>query len=718
MMSDIVVIEDNGRREPLPRGLLVLKYFVEVFGPTLQLINSLCNLSILILLPTIGGPGLKVFTIVHALVVAFAALVLLGIWLARGRDTTGVPRWYREAKAALVAPITLPVYFLVPLLSTITRSRSSAEVEHYRQAGNNQTKGAAARVVREEEESLRKEASLASWLCTLDFIIVEPQWLQLIQLGLEGVPLMITQLVMMVTGVLSVGSPAEESHLEPIRVLCYVSMCTVFLHLAFRGYMVCQSVDLQVFAIRWLFVLFDLTSMLYLLVFITTVGKPFASFEALINRDFSGGCTLSQVWMVGYLAMASMVLLLLLALFVAIVKGSGCDRGALAMLCLAIALIVPGTFTLFGAKLILFNIGIVYIEPYTMKTAEGMRDNILFFGFMRRAAGSSSCCGGGAKEDWNNRVQHVCRYFHGVVKLGKSKGPYSFMEDYMRRSWKELYGSDWQKVHHIRGWTPKQTAYQAGVQEEEDPETELRREFILKNQFLHPNRWSNRSCNDTEIILALAITVFVVFQLGFTLFFPFLAFALNSHSQNAVLKALFGLLCVEVLLMLPLLNRFWCYVRHLAYLGPLMSFMYTCELFLEHGGPKDGSGKEIPVIDAAIQAYYVPPHEKAVVWALSPESTDAVRGMTPTDTALGGRLLIPHDVILRVAAFSAEKHINLDHLSRQEALAIKGHLGDEEKAEADPEDILGGGEGGSNGTPHEEEERPPREATPLLARGS
>jgi hypothetical protein len=342
-------------------------------------------------------------------VVSLTALLLTGGWVEHGRDTLDIPYWYRLAPRLVIYFTTLPLYFLTPLITARYRVASNYEVKRCCER-NDDTKGTT-RALREEEDSFNRELKLANWLNALDTIVRDSQWMQLIQLGVEGVPLMITQLVMMVTGALSGGSPAEESHLEPIRVLCYISMCIVFLHLAFRGYMVCRSYDLQVFAIRWLFVLFDMTSMLYLLVFIATVGKPFASFEALFHRDFSGGCTLSQVWMVGYLTVLCCIAVLLI-IVLALTLCNACAPDTLAMVGLALVLAIPCALTLFAVKVSLLNLVLMEAEPY-VTSKEGCRGVALLFGFLRRSQ---------ERAERTARVQHLCHFLHEALRAKKPKG--------------------------------------------------------------------------------------------------------------------------------------------------------------------------------------------------------------------------------------------------------------------------------------------------------
>jgi hypothetical protein len=646
-------------RSPLPTALLRLKVCAEVIGLALPIINSLCNLILVFLLLTMGGARLKVFTIAHTVVVSLAVLVIDGMWVGHGRDTTGVPRWYRRAPGALIYILSLPIYFLTPILAAWVRTTSTFEIQEYIDLPRKQQR-TGTRVLREEEESIRRELKLANWLNALDTIVRDSQLTQLVQLGVEGVPLMITQLVMMVTGVLSVGSPVEESHLEPIRVLCYVSMCTVFLHLAFRGYMVCRSYDLQVFAIRWLFVLFDLTSMLYLLVFITTVGKPFASFEALLHREFRGGCALSQVWMVGYLSVLCCMSILMMIMFALIVnRRSGCHPDTFAVVGLAIALVLPFAFTLLGLKLSLINWGLVLSEPYNMSAKEVSREGILFFGFLRRASG---------EYDWNNRVQHICRFLHRVITAGKIQPHYNDMLEIMQSRWEGLYGPEWQ-------FYPQAPA--APGESDTGQRRKKRLEFRPRYPWYSPSRRQRLSWNPNEILMLSIAILFTFFQFGFTFWFPFIAAGLYWEQQTPLLKGLFGLSVALLVLMVPMIPRLRLYFRFWFHLKPLLEISTSCGLFFYHGGTKDETGAEIPMVDAAIQDFYTPSHERAVVWALRSACATVTSIPAPSPVPDNGSpVLLPFDVVHRLSTFSSSSHIQMSELTRREAQEINGVVGD------------------------------------------
>jgi hypothetical protein len=174
-------------------------------------------------------------------------------------------------------------------------------------------------------------------------------------------------------------------------------------------------------------------------------------------------------------------------------------------------------------------------------------------------------------------------------------------------------------------------------------------------------------------MLPIAIP-FILFQLGFTFWFPFIAAGLYWEQQTPLLKGLFGLAVALLVLMVPMIPRLALYTRFWLHLSPLVEFATTCDLFLHHPGAKDGTGKALPLVDAAIQDFYTPSRERAVVWAL--RTGGATRTSFPSPS-LGPDcgsppVLLPFDVVHRLSTFSSSSHIQMSELTRREALEING----------------------------------------------
>jgi hypothetical protein len=315
--------------------------------------------------------------------------------------------------------------------------------------------------------------------------------------------------------------------------------------------------------------------------------------------------------------------------------------------------------TLFGFKLSIFNLGLIAAEPSHISSPESYRAIVLLFGFFRNSTGA---------EERKDRVQHLCRFLHAVVMRKQPKNLYKDMMDMVSRRWDELYGPNWKRSRSNRR---RSTAPQVdrGPQASPKPEDHDCKKgngdaelmvFEPNCNLLSPIRWRRPSWNPIEILMISILFLVAIFQLGFTFLFPFIAVGYYWERQTTLLKGLFGFSVLLLVLMVPLLPRLLWYARFWLRFTPLIEFATTCTALLTHSGAKNGTGKGLPLPDAAIQDFYVPPH--AHEWAIIQAFGNSIIGAPRPNLAL-----LPSDIVHRLSAFSSIGHLELSELSRREA---------------------------------------------------
>jgi hypothetical protein len=596
---------------------------LDTVGVGLQITNSACNLAITALL----GVSLKAseatrsYFIVHVVIVALSALAIAGVWVGAARDTSGVPHRIRHAPGLLLFPISIVIYQFIPgLCVRIMRGTNTSST--YVPV----TTKAKTRALREEELELLQAARLNKFFNNLAQLTKDSHIMVLLQVGFEGVPLLLAQLVMAVEGFLDDSSHfSGEAAQEGLKVLVYVSMASVVLQLAFRAYMICRSFDPRVFCLKWLFCLYDLTTMLYMIVFLTTIGKPFASFKQLAAGDFSGGYGLSQVWMVGYLLVIGMMTMLLLLWAI----GDRCKYRTwrsehTAILLLGIVGFGPFVCIIFGVKLIGISLFSLAMEPYTATLPSTGGVPVMFlFGFLR-------------KGDWDERFQYICRNLHDIVKAQEVRPTFLYMKDSIRHQWIRLFPGS------------------------VGDDLSLRSNQFLPRSYRQLISCSGATCN--QLMLRIPVLIFVVFQL-FTVVFPFASIyavveaARTGQAGATPCVALFVASVAELVMMIPLLPRFGQYVRFLVQCSKLADFSHTLGSYYHYKAPLNNDGKPVSIIEAAIQAYYTPPHEYVIVRMIQDGSA--------------AQTFLPYDIISYLSTFSDAPHLDLTGLTREEAVSFR-----------------------------------------------
>jgi hypothetical protein len=619
--------------------LFIARDILDTVGVGLQITNSACNLAVTALL----GVSLKAseatrsYFIVHVVILFLSALAVAGLCSTTRRGLTSPIRSFL---------LGLVGYIFAPAVCVLFLFRNDSKPSRFL-ISRPQAKTAA---LREEEAELKHTVRWSRLVYGLVELTKDSHVALLFQLGFEGIPLLLTQLVMTVQGFL--GEPTNVANLAAftaLKVLVYVSMASVGLQLASHAYLLCRSFDLRVFCLKWLFCLYDLTTMLYMIVFLTTIGKPFASFKQLAAGDFSGGYGLSQAWLLGYLIVAGMVAVLLLVALIAHGWKRGWDVWHTAILLLGMIGCGPGVAMIFGVKTVLLGLVVSAMEPYAASlTYTGGVPVMLLFGFLR-------------KGDWENRYQHFCRFIYSIVRTQDVKPTvFASMKDAIISLWRDQFP----------GSPPL--------------------DDVPPERFEPPTFRSQLNSNEINRFVASAFGIFCVFQ-GFTFVFPIVTFSnalqRTEESWGLLCTGLFLASVAELALMVPLLPRFRLYWRFLVQCGSLADFSLTLENYFNCPTPTGSDGKPVSIIEAAIQAYYTPPHEYVIVRMIQ-------------DGFMGNRkvpqTLLPYDVVSYLSTFCSESHIELSSLSREEATILRL---------AAPESASISGPGDGDGAPRDEEVR-------------
>jgi hypothetical protein len=615
---------------------------LDTVGISIQVTNSICNFAITVLLGSgCREPALRPYFAIHFSILAATAVSLVGFWVTRFDGMFEVPECIRRrcSRTLFLALVGIGYPFLPGLhaiwsgAETIRDLQDGLELHQPRLP---------TRALREDEADLHLSLRLESIFAQLITLLQQAQRLIVLQLFVEGCPLLVTQLVMVVGGALrdersGVGSPQGVK--EAIEILVYISMAMATLQLLFRSYIVCRSFDIRVFCLKWMFCLHDLTTTLYMLVFLCTAGVPFP------GGSLHGGNALSQAWVLSYTIAACIAGLTVLITYAG-VKWWRCGVQMVSPIVLGFLCFVPAAVLMASFKLTL----ILWIwKPLELHRAtyssKERRAPMLLFAFLKR-------------RDWTQRFRYICGYIDRIVRRADIKHQLEHTKNSLLFNWVRHFIS--RNSHPDESHAPPSAKVEATSFVHMD-ESSSSVAFETESAFLRYYSISLRIHHSAESAVLL---FFAGFQ-AFTFVFPFLAVATTWKHQTPLLWSIFATSLVELAIMAPLLPRFVLYCRFLSYCLDVATFAETVGVHYHYPAPKDANGVPVSIIEAAIHEFYTPPHELALAKELRAFSFTAEEAC-PAQTGVRNGLL-PFDVFSHLFTFSAPAHIDLTDLSREEA---------------------------------------------------